>query len=175
MAGYSGIEIDAPESVEFSTAVGKFLMNFGVLEFFTYEIIRIISRKQEVYESYLGASFGRRLTYIKDCIYQEDFSKEQKKYFEEAIESARVMADVRAWVAHNPVCLGEEVEENGNKVTYIKIMKMNAPRNAVPGMNIEQLNKGVDLVHELAHDFDVMYQAVVAICALRESSINLSP
>ena len=64
MKGYKGLEFHSPKTDQWMIGIGKYLVNFGAVEFLTYALIGALTDDEALYESTKKKQLSERLTLI---------------------------------------------------------------------------------------------------------------
>jgi hypothetical protein len=93
-------------------AVGRFLLTFGKLEWFTYHLL-VVLPTERIFDSVKSLSFSQRINLIKDILNSKEINKDLQTKILEVLAGAASLLEFRNTVAHNPLYMGYYDSERG--------------------------------------------------------------
>ena len=155
MKGYKGLEFHSPKTDQWMIGIGKYLVNFGAVEFLTYALIGALTDDEALYESTKKKQLSERLTLINKLAKNNDVGDELKSELDKIVEVAKDLSIFRNSLAHNPIFLVENTG-NDNTSAYVGVpnMRKSMKESNVPIVDITKIELGVDAAAELAVNMD---------------------
>lgn len=90
---------------DWQIAVGRFLLSFGKVEWFTYHLL-VLLPTERIFDSVKSLSLSQRVILIKDLMNGKDITGEIKENIIEVLTEAESLLHFRNTIAHNPLYMG---------------------------------------------------------------------
>ena len=144
----------------------KVWANFALLEFQSYEFIRILTRRDSFEGSDLGTGaepFKPRLRRVKELL-REELGEEAASRFEEAWDRALLLADDRNKVIHAPVALYTPKSGPHAGTEVAGMFDMKSSDDAVKHLiGLDDLKRLIDESAQLADDIEQLRVALIEL------------
>lgn len=94
----------AAKQVEWRVAIGRFILGFGEIEWFTFHMLSELPTER-ILESTMKLRFGQRLDLVIQLLRQKNLDANLTERTISLLEQARELAETRNLIAHNPLFL----------------------------------------------------------------------
>ncbi len=110
-----------PENDPFATAVGKFMLNCGSLEWVTIAWVDALTAEPVLLDRAVQMQMARRLDLLESLIVARQLDPKVGSLLRDLISEARSLNELRNRVAHGPLALGWEGTERTGPPDYLGI------------------------------------------------------
>ncbi len=107
----------AAKEVQWRVAVGRFILSFGSVEWFTFHMLAELPTER-LLESTMKLGFGQRLDIVKQLFREKNLDPELSNKAIELLENARSLSKIRNLLAHNPLLLNLFDDSVGADLEY---------------------------------------------------------
>lgn len=97
---------------EWQLAVGRFLLSFGKIEWFTYHLL-VLLPTERIFDSVRSLHLSQRIKLIKDLLESKTIKKEVKEKICTVLDETGPLLEFRNTIAHNPLYMGFYDTERG--------------------------------------------------------------
>jgi hypothetical protein len=163
---FAGFEINPRHTDPWVTAIGKFMVNFGGVEWTTFLWIDRLSDDVVLKELTIEMPLSRRIDVVKKLLERRDLPKKFLQDSKSAWGRAEKLAKLRNDLAHNPVVFGWHGSEEQRAPDFIGSLnfrkaKAGVPR-ATPILELAALNRGVDEAAAVAQKLHTILESLQA-------------
>lgn len=99
----SGFLMQQAEGIPFVQPLGKLMINFGGIEFYSYIWITELSRDEILLDMAVDLNFARRVDLIMELLDRERMPRRWKSTSADLWRSAKRLSEVRNKIAHSPI------------------------------------------------------------------------
>ena len=143
----------AAKEVRWRVAVGRFILSFGSVEWFTFHMLAELPTER-LLESTMRLSFGQRLDIVEQLFRDKSLEPELYKRAIELLEKARSLSKIRNLLAHNPLLLnlfddkvGVDLEYQISKYCEIEA-RLTIDKLEEYCRNVEELEEQLGIIRE---------------------------
>jgi len=157
MASEFEIQINSPVTEPWILAVGKLILNFGVIELLSHRFLAELARDPVL--TWVGGEMplGKRKDLNVDLVRREKLDKEAKNRLVELWQGVKRLSTIRNTIAHGPLLFRWSGEEVGDPdfiaVPNIRATARKKGRDRVL-VTLKELNTAVDEISGLAQGLD---------------------
>jgi len=127
-------------------AVGRFILSFGKIEWFTYHLL-VLLPTERIFDSVKSLSLSGRIGLIKDLLNSKKIKEDLKDKIFTLLSDAELLLEIRNTIAHNPLFMGFYDTEGGLDFRE-QISKFT---NLEKAITIEELEEKCEYVETLAN------------------------
>ncbi|MEE8302497.1 MAG: hypothetical protein V3S24_08700 [Candidatus Tectomicrobia bacterium] len=127
-------------------AIGRFLLSFGKIEWFTYHLL-VLLPTERIFGSVKSLRLSQRIRLIKDLLESKRIKKEVKENICTLLDEAEPLLEFRNTIAHNPLFIGFYDTEEGLGFRQ-QISKFTSIEKAI---TIEELENNCEKIEKLAN------------------------
>lgn len=107
----------AAKEVRWRVAVGRFILTFGSIEWFTYHMLAELPTER-IFESTKSLGFAQRTALVVQLLRERGFDNDLTETVVELLLEAKKLAKKRNEVAHNPLFLNLFDDRVGKELEY---------------------------------------------------------
>lgn len=162
MSGFQGFEVNSHRNDGLVFAIGKYLVNFGAVEYLTYILIEELSHDEIVYELSIDMPLSKRLKLIKDLAVKRKLNEKLLKEIKKIVKVSEELANFRNSIAHNPIMIVEKDNNSAEASALVGVPNMKKAKTKinVPVVSLGKINAGVDATVELVKNMKETFDAI---------------
>ena len=107
----------AAKEVQWRTAIGRFILSFGSIEWFTYNMLLVLPTER-IFESVRFLGFKQRINLVIQLLQEKNIDDEIADKAIGLLNEAKELANTRNLIAHNPLLLNLFDDKVGVDLQY---------------------------------------------------------
>jgi hypothetical protein len=153
----------AAKEVQWRTAIGRFILSFGSIEWFTYHMLSELPTER-IFESVMFLGFKQRLNLVIQLVQEKNLDDEITSRVIDLLNEAKELADTRNLIAHNPLLLNLFDDRVGVDLQY-QISKYGETEARLTLEKLEMQCRKVEMLDEqlliIREEIDIALQNLI--------------
>jgi hypothetical protein len=163
---YAGFHLNSEHTWPWVTAIGKFMINFGGVEFVSFLWIERLTDNELLREIATDATLSKRIQLIKKLVEQRELPKSVLNQVRSAWVAAETLSQLRNDIAHSPIIFGwhgPDEDRSPDFVGSLRLKKLKGKQSPVkPLVELKELDRGIDEAARIAQKLHELLERVAA-------------
>lgn len=164
---FTGFELNPKHTDPWVIAIGKFMVNFGGIEWTTFLWIDRLSNDPLLKELTLEMPLARRIGVIRRLLESREPGKKLLNEARSAWGKAEKLAQLRNDIAHNPIVFGWHGPEEKRTPDFIGSLNFRKVKSGAhtttPLLEFSALNRGIDEAAAIAQKLHELLESIAPV------------